>query len=488
MPSGGTDTGDLVLAVTTNTSLVVGLSLMGAGWDVDAVPNAQDLPDEIEADAVLVDLGSSDAGMEAAEEIRRRSPSVHIVVIGDVDTPSPDRVRLVLRPFTLDDLAAELRRGVASGDEQELEAAADTTTQRRSLWDRLTGGGREDQDVADAPEQRVTEPEPQPVAEPEPEPEPAPISEPEPEPEPEPVPEPEPEPEPEPVAEAAPEPEPEPVPEPETEPEPLAVSAPQPEPVAEPEPEPVAEPEPEPVAQPEPEPERGVGRLSADRPAEEPVGPEAPPSADEIVERLQAPRPTEEVDSRSSGLLRFRRRGGRAPDAEKSLVQRIARTLPAAQEVLYLLETAPSLKDREAIIGALLEEVVGTLTPQTAAVWVLGDGEFRALASHGMTRVERTMRVAADQPLFGELWAGGGGVLIQPTDMAQAAVAGIGGAHTDAFMGAVVGIGGTPYLIVTAGADQFRSGDLENLLSVAADAAPGLAIAELLEQLRQALD
>lgn len=434
MPEGGARN-ELLLAVTSNTSLVVGLSLMGAGWDVDSVPDVSSIPDEEVADTVLIDLGSSEAGLRAAAEVLEdRSPG-RIVVIGDSEADPPAGVRLVLRPFTLDDLAAELR-GERSDREVEGEEPPPSPPEPRPRRFGRPRSADRDTPKAYAP---PAQPEPEPI----PEPEPVPDPEPEPIPEPEPVPEPEPE----------PMPEPEPIPEPE--PEPM------------PEPEPVPEPEPEGTADP---------------------GTPPPPSADDVIERLRAPAPGEQPHPReTSRLLKFRRRNQTSPDTEKALVRRIARTLPAVQEVIYLLEETPSIRDRDAIVTAVLQEVVAAIEPETAAVWWPEGGSFITVASQGLTKVEQQMKVPGDQPLMGELSQTGGGVLIQPTDMAQAAVAGIGGAHTDAFMGAAAAIGGRTYAVVTAGRSEFRSDELDVLLRIAADAAPGLAIAGLLVELRDAL-
>ncbi|MDX1621319.1 MAG: hypothetical protein R3320_10035, partial [Nitriliruptorales bacterium] len=213
------------------------------------------------------------------------------------------------------------------------------------------------------------------------------------------------------------------------------------------------------------------------------------PSADDIVERMHAPPPGEEPEEQRGGLFKFRRRKEVPPRAEKALVRRIARTLPAVQEVLYLLEDAPEVMDDLAIVEATLAEVVAQFDPVTAAVWWPNRQAqtFGALASHGLTKAEQNLRVPISQPLFNELWHSGGGVLIQPTDMAQAAVAGIGGARTEAFMGSAVSIAGTAYAIVTVGSDEFSSKQLDGLNRIASDAAPGLAIAGLLQELRAGL-
>jgi hypothetical protein len=69
-------------------------------------------------------------------------------------------------------------------------------------------------------------------------------------------------------------------------------------------------------------------------------------------------------------------------------------------------------------------------------------------------------------------------------EQAQAAVAGIGGAHTESFMAAAIAVGPGRYGILAVGRDEpLTASHLDLLLGAALEAAPGIAVAEQLLRL-----
>ena len=94
-----------ILAVTTNASLVMGLTFLPRDWEVSS--QAPDVGGVLDGDVVVLDLGSTRAGLQA---VARLSSSSHAVVIGrDEPHEQPPRgVLVLLRPYMIDELAARI--------------------------------------------------------------------------------------------------------------------------------------------------------------------------------------------------------------------------------------------------------------------------------------------------------------------------------------------------------------------------------------------
>jgi hypothetical protein len=76
-------------------------------------------------------------------------------------------------------------------------------------------------------------------------------------------------------------------------------------------------------------------------------------------------------------------------------------------------------------------------------------------------------------------------MLIDPVEKVQAAVVGIGGAHTESFMAASIAAGTARLGILAVGRNcPLTEGELDRLVDVASEAAPGMAVAEQLARLR----
>ncbi|MCA1829918.1 MAG: hypothetical protein LC663_00170, partial [Actinobacteria bacterium] len=216
------------MALTADASLQVALASMMPDWELQALNDASDALDADGAAVALVDLGTTERGLEAARALAF-GLRVPCVVLGDVEPPSDACARVVLRPFSLSELGDAVALAAEEGP-PSVEPPAALLEQLRSEEEAEPPAESADAEVASAAEPEPVAAEPEPVAL---EPEPLalePISV---------------EPEPEPVV-VEPEPEPVAVVELEAEPEP-AVVEPEPEPVIAEEPEPVVVAEPEPV-------------------------------------------------------------------------------------------------------------------------------------------------------------------------------------------------------------------------------------------------
>jgi hypothetical protein len=177
----------------------------------------------------------------------------------------------------------------------------------------------------------------------------------------------------------------------------------------------------------------------------------------------------------------FARRARGVQPRERELRSRLSKVLSAVSELELLIDEIPALSSLEAIGEFLVDDLVTRLDADCAGFWQAGDDGWRLVAGRGLTPIESKMVVSANQPLFSEVHRTGGGLLVDPVDQAQAAVAGIGGAHTESFMAAAVAVGPGRFGILSVGRDEpFTASHLDLLLGVALEAAPGVAVAEQL--------
>jgi GAF domain-containing protein len=167
------------------------------------------------------------------------------------------------------------------------------------------------------------------------------------------------------------------------------------------------------------------------------------------------------------------------------MMARLKNAIASARELEALVHELPVLAQPRAMGHAFLGEVVEMFGPQVAAVFAPSvDGAFGVIAAHGLSSVEVGLKVPPDQPLFLEIAQTLEAVLISPVDLAQGLVAGIGGARTEALMAAPLAVGGTCHAIVVVGRHDFTEFDLELLAEQAEEAAPGLAVAQMIDRLR----
>jgi hypothetical protein len=167
------------------------------------------------------------------------------------------------------------------------------------------------------------------------------------------------------------------------------------------------------------------------------------------------------------------------------MVLRLRIAIDSARELETLVHELPVLAQPRAMAHAFLGEVVEMFAPQVAAVYAtLPDGSYGVIAAHGLSNVEAGMRVPADQELFMEMARTLEAVLVAPVDLAQGLVAGIGGARTEALMAAPLAVGDVCHAIVVVGRQDFSEYDLDLLSEQADEAAPGLALAQMIDHIR----
>jgi len=106
-----------ILAVTADASLLTALTSMMLDWEIKGVRDAQAAKDVSEgAQVVLVDSGSTARGIDTAKALWSAGVTLPSLVIGDTTAPDDARVRVIVRPFSLQDLTAavdEVSGGIA---------------------------------------------------------------------------------------------------------------------------------------------------------------------------------------------------------------------------------------------------------------------------------------------------------------------------------------------------------------------------------------
>jgi hypothetical protein len=454
-----------ILAVTTNASLVMGLTFLPRDWEVSS--QAPDVDGALDGDVVVLDLGSTGAGLDALG--RLSSPSRAVVIGTEEPQEQPPRgVLVLLRPYTIDELAARIEHLIsprrarivewpepsapfaattddeladvpaphqASHDEKPVlgngvgagrERRSDRQERRRSLPARLFGRVAGEQEAEEAPvaEQQAEEsPADETVID---------------------------------LTDGAT--------------QDLTVDGDEPPD----RPAPMSPPSPMPPTPSPPPPPAAASSVAA--------------TATTLLERrvIQVPDVMEPEPSTAPRPTRWRaRRQTPAPEPERQLRKRLARVLAATTELEELVEQVPLLVDLPALGVAIVREVAQALDADTVGLWHRGEDGWRVLAHSGLTKHEATWIVPFEQPLFSEVDASGGALLLDPVDAVQAAVTGIGGAHTESFMAAAVAAGPGRYGILAVGRDrQLTEQHLDTLGDLALEMAPGLAVAQQLERLR----
>jgi hypothetical protein len=243
-----------------------------------------------------------------------------------------------------------------------------------------------------------------------------------------------------------------------------------------------------PAVEPEPLPARLFGRL-AEAARDDVASPQVPhvdpAGADDprIIELPPSPEPERGTAARPSRW--FARRPRPATSGERQLRERLAAVLTATAELERLIEEVPVLASLDGLARAIVDDVASQLQADTSALWRGSREGWHVLAHRGLTPHEATWTVPFDHPLFGEVDQSGGSILIDPVDAVQAAVAGIGGAHTESFMAASIAAGPGRFGILAVGRDRpLTEADLDVLVALATEAAPGIAVAEQLARLR----
>jgi hypothetical protein len=163
---------------------------------------------------------------------------------------------------------------------------------------------------------------------------------------------------------------------------------------------------------------------------------------------------------------------------------RLTAALATGSELEQLVTDVPMIRSMRGLARAVVAEARDVLEADTVGFWQRTDDGFRAVASIGLTAVATRRLVELDQPMMAEVDGSGGGLLIDPVEYAQAAVTGIGGAHTASFMVASIAAGSERFGLISVGRDDpLTPDDLDRLIDLAAEAAPGVGVAQLLERL-----
>jgi hypothetical protein len=181
----------------------------------------------------------------------------------------------------------------------------------------------------------------------------------------------------------------------------------------------------------------------------------------------------------------FSRYRDSATPAELALRERLQQGKASAAELEELVAELPLLASPAALASVLVEEIALQSRADTVGLWRPDDQVWRLDAHQGFTAHEAGWSVPADHPLFAELRSTGGALLLTPVDMAQAAIAGIAGAHTRSFMAAAVGDRADVQALIAVGCHRdLTRDDLDGLIALADELAPGLAVSRSLERLR----
>jgi hypothetical protein len=200
---------------------------------------------------------------------------------------------------------------------------------------------------------------------------------------------------------------------------------------------------------------------------------------------------SDEQDTRRSVRWPGRRRRDRRPSEasadgrEEPTPERLEHGVDAARRLRALLDELPALASRGVLAQLVVDDVAARFDADTVGLWGLEADGWVLLAQVGFTKLQTRQVVPDDQPLFREIYESGGGILIDPVDRVRAAVAGVGGAHTASFMAGAVSMKGHEGGDLAVGrATSLRQDELDVLLGVADELAPGLTVAEELERLR----
>ena len=427
-----------VLALTRNASLLVALGSMMREWEVVSVPDVASATQETQASVALIDLGDTTEGVEAANELFRLGQSIPCVVLGDSPDPGTDAIVLV-RPFSLEELTNAVRKASASPRLSSRSPVTEAPSPPQPV------------ETSKGPAETASKPTTPPVESEKPQP-PAPARS-----------------------------------------RPLTVVPPEPAltngGADKPAP-PAVEERPAPRTEPAHEPE--AARTAAPSAPPAPVAPkvEPRPSGPAVAASAAQTAPVLEDDGgQAAGRWRLRRRPQRGAEAEAEdpLVTRLKAAASSAAGLEQLLEELPFLSDLGSIADGLVAEVESQLRAQVASTYVLREDGYHVVAHRGLSRVESGMIVPPTQPLFSDVTQTGEGILIQPIDLAQGLVAGIGGARTEAMMAVPAIVLGKQVAVVIAGSNRFDQADLERLNALAVEAAPGLAVALAFARLREKL-
>ncbi|MDQ3931404.1 MAG: hypothetical protein M3252_00990 [Actinomycetota bacterium] len=186
---------------------------------------------------------------------------------------------------------------------------------------------------------------------------------------------------------------------------------------------------------------------------------------------------------RPVGRVEFRMREAEPLDPEgRARTEWTSSLLEETAQLERFLDRVPEVVDRRAVAGRLLDMVEGNLGPLVSVVWVPEeDGGYAALASR---RLESDERVPFDQSLFLSFETNLDAVLVSCLDPMQHPAAGIPGIRGDTLIAAALRNGQALQGVVMAAGNGYTDFERDQLLRLALESVPALAVAEVFERLR----
>lgn len=155
----------------------------------------------------------------------------------------------------------------------------------------------------------------------------------------------------------------------------------------------------------------------------------------------------------------------------------------AARELAELLHTLPMLRDAKSLAEALIGEVTESFSPKIAVAYLRRGEKFHVIADHGLSNAERTLSLPEGHAIFQEVGDDPLSILIAPVDLAKGIVSGIAGSRTEALLVGPITIEGRVVGLIIVGRDDFDDKDLDVLDELVQEAAPGVAVAQLIGEL-----
>jgi transcriptional regulator with GAF, ATPase, and Fis domain len=143
----------------------------------------------------------------------------------------------------------------------------------------------------------------------------------------------------------------------------------------------------------------------------------------------------------------------------------------------------PFLAKLGLMADGLAADLQTQFSAEIASVYLQRDNGFQVVAHRGLSQAEAGIVVAETQPIFSDVMMNGEGILVQPVKLAAPLVAGIGGARTEALMVVPAAVENQLIAMLVVGGFRFDENDLNRLGDLATEAAPGIAVARLLERL-----
>lgn len=427
---------------------------MTEGWEVVGVNTPEEATPQLGgAGAMIVEQGTSDAGLELVERLRSDGGSpIPSVIIGDrVPDALPDGVRVLPRPFDLSDL----RRCISDLTDRSSEAPARPTREHQDV----TGRGQETEQPEPALKATAIPPTAPPRIEPEDPPSPA--------------------------ARTGSGPHVPSV-------EPPIVSTWEGAPGAEP---PARAPTPNQADEQPP----GNGSTEGGLPDVERAGTATevdqtpPPPARTVSAQPSGAGATEDVATgathvrtgpRAPGIWTWRSKAREADGG--GLFTVLTDALQTARTLERLVDDLPALSDRRSFADAVVSEVAEVHEAETIALLAPrgADESYVVVAHQGLTSAEVRMRVDRTQPLLRYISERGQPALVAPVSEAGSFASGIPGARTDELMVAPLHTAGEEVAVIVVGGPSFSDSDCDRLGGLAAEAAPGLLLSQLVERLR----